>query len=54
MPKLQVTPDGTNKITIPIDIVKEKEWKKGANIGFCVCDNINYPLPGDIFLRKNR
>jgi hypothetical protein len=41
-------------ITVPMDIVEGKGWKKGDDIGFCIVDEINRPLPGDIFLRKNR
>jgi hypothetical protein len=55
MPKLQEEPDGTHRITVPLDIVRGKGWKKGMDIGFCIVDNeINRPLPGDIFLRMNR
>jgi hypothetical protein len=54
MPKLQIEPDGTHRITVPMDIVRGKNWQKGADIGFCIVDEINRPLPGDIFLRKNR
>lgn len=54
MPKLQELPDATFKITIPKDIVVGKGWKKGDDIGFVIVDDINRPLQGDIFLRKNR
>ena len=54
MSKLQEEPDGTFRLTIPKDIVKGKNWNKGADIGFCIVDEINRPLHGDIFLRKNR
>lgn len=55
MTKLQEEPDGTFRITVPKDIVEGKGWKKGAQLGFCIADNeINRPLPGDIFLRRNR
>lgn len=54
MPKLQELPDGTFKITVPKDIAGGKGWKKGDDIGFAIVDDINRPLQGDIFLRKNR
>jgi hypothetical protein len=54
MSKLQQEPDGTHRITVPMDIVNGKGWKKGADIGFCIVDDINRPQQGDIFLRKNR
>ncbi len=54
MPKLQYGPDGHFTITVPMDIVQGKLWKKGDDIGFCIVDEINRPLSGDIFLRKNR
>ena len=54
MPKLQEEPDGSYRITVPMDIVRGKNWMKGVDIGFAIVDEINRPLPGDIFLRKNR
>lgn len=54
MPKLQELPDGHYIITVPKDIVAGKSWNKGADIGFAIVDEFNRPLPGDIFLRKNR
>jgi hypothetical protein len=55
MPRIQEGPDGTFRITIPKDIALGKAWGKGSEIGFCIVDQeINRPLPGDIFLRKNR
>jgi hypothetical protein len=54
MPKLQKEPDGTHKITVPMDIVRGKGWIKGAELGFCIVDDFNRPQPGDIFLRRNR
>lgn len=54
VPKLQEGPDGTHRITVPKDIVRGKNWKKQDDIGFCIVDEINRPLSGDIFLRKNR
>lgn len=54
MPKLQELPDGHYIITVPKDIVTAKNWKKRADIGFAIVDEINRPLAGDIFLRLNR
>ncbi len=54
MPKIQEGPDGVKKITIPSDIATGKNWKKGDDLGFVIVDEINRPLAGDIFLRKNR
>ena len=54
MPKLQELPDGHFIITVPKDIVKGKNWKKRTDIGFAIVDEINRPIPGDIFLRMNR
>jgi len=54
MSKIQEEIDGSFRITIPKDIVKAKSWQKGNEIGFVIVDEINRPLHGDIFLRKNR
>lgn len=54
MSKIQEEEDGTFRITIPKEIVRGKNWQKGYDIGFAIVDEINRPLPGDIFLRKNR
>jgi hypothetical protein len=54
MPKIQHGPDGRFSVTIPSDIVEGKRWQKGDELGFCIVDEINRPLPGDIYLRKNR
>ncbi len=54
MPKIQEGPDGVHRITIPSDIVRGKGWKKGDDIGYVIVDEFNRPVPGDIFLRKNR
>jgi len=54
MPKIQLLPDRHFMVTIPMDIVNGKMWRKGDDIGFCIVDEFNRPLPGDIFLRKNR
>lgn len=54
MTKLQQLPDGHFIITVPKDIVVGKDWKKGNEIGFAIVDEVNRPLAGDIYLRKNR
>lgn len=54
MPIIQEGPDGVRKVTIPKDLAVAKNWKKGDEIGFCIVDETNRPLQGDIFLRKNR
>lgn len=54
MVKIQESADGVKKVTIPADIADAKMWKKGDDIGFVIVDEINRPLPGDIFLRRNR
>ncbi|MDD5614901.1 MAG: hypothetical protein PHH85_01715 [Candidatus Methanoperedens sp.] len=55
MVKIQLGNDGRFNVTIPKDIVDGKAWKKGDELGFCIVDHeINRPVPGDIFLRKNR
>lgn len=55
MSKLQEEPDGTYRLTVPKDLVKGKGWTKGSEIGFAIVDSeLNRPLPGDIFLRRNR
>jgi len=53
MPKVQES-GGCLKITVPSDIAEGKGWKKGTDLGFVIVDDINRPLPGDIYLRKNR
>lgn len=54
MPKLQQGPDGRYTITVPRDLVDSKQWHKGDELGFAIVDEINRPMPGDIFLRRNR
>jgi hypothetical protein len=55
MPRIQKGTDGCFRITIPKKVVEGKAWDKGNEIGFCIVDQeINRPIPGDIFLRKNR
>jgi hypothetical protein len=54
MAKLQQTPNGNFVVTVDKDIVEGKGWKKGDELGFCIVDEFNRPIPGDIFLRKNR
>lgn len=54
MPKLQHGNDGKYTLTVPKDLVDAKQWKAGDDIGFAIVDEINRPIPGDIFLRKNR
>lgn len=46
--------NGQHVLTVPKDILDGKQWKKGNEIGFVIVDDINRPVPGDIFLRKNR
>jgi bifunctional DNA-binding transcriptional regulator/antitoxin component of YhaV-PrlF toxin-antitoxin module len=55
MPILQELADGSFRVTVPKAIAKGKNWKGGDELGFCVVDQeINRPLPGDIYIRRNR
>lgn len=54
MPYLQEGPDGVYRLVVPRKLVQGKGWKKRDDIGFAIVDEINRPLAGDIFLRKNR
>lgn len=53
MSRLQYGNDGKYTLTVPKPFVDAKSWQKGDDIGFVIVDEINRPLPGDIFLRRN-
>lgn len=53
MTKLQHGPDGKYTVTVPKNFVTAKGWSKGDDIGFVITDDINRPIPGDIFLRRS-
>lgn len=53
MSVLQQGSDGKFTVTVPKSFVTAKGWNKGDDIGFVIVDEINRPLHGDIFLRRN-